>query len=82
MVVLDSNHKRLHVKWELHLYAPLVSKGQFLVVEDCYRRGHNKLLGPGLAINWYLKRSKNFVRTDYDKQFISTLTRGGWLLRK
>jgi cephalosporin hydroxylase len=34
MVLLDSNHTHDHVLKELHLYAPLVTKGQFLVVSD------------------------------------------------
>lgn len=40
MVVLDSDHTREHVEKELKLYAPLVTKGQLLVIEDtmykCY----------------------------------------------
>ena len=34
MVVLDSNHTKEHVLKELDLYAPFVSKGQYLIVED------------------------------------------------
>ncbi len=34
MVLLDSNHSHEHVLNELRLYAPLVTKGQFLVVSD------------------------------------------------
>lgn len=34
MVLLDSNHTHDHVLQELKLYAPLITKGQFLVVSD------------------------------------------------
>ena len=34
MVVLDSNHTHEHVLRELHLYAPLVTQGSYLVVFD------------------------------------------------
>lgn len=34
MVVLDSNHTHAHVRRELELYAPLVTKGSYLVVFD------------------------------------------------
>ena len=79
MVVLDSNHERSHVKWELYLYSPLVTKGQFLVAEDIYTRGRNVLFGPGQAVEWFLKRDKNFVRTKYDRQYFSAITRDSWL---
>lgn len=34
MVLLDSNHTHEHVFEELKIYAPLVTKGQFLIVSD------------------------------------------------
>jgi cephalosporin hydroxylase len=34
MVLLDSNHTHEHVLDELRLYAPLITKGQFLIVSD------------------------------------------------
>ena len=34
LVVLDSNHSRAHVEAELDLYAPLVSKGSYIVACD------------------------------------------------
>jgi cephalosporin hydroxylase len=34
LVVLDSNHSRAHVETELDLYAPLVSRGSYIVACD------------------------------------------------
>ena len=34
MVILDSNHERSHVAQELALFAPLVTPGSYLIVED------------------------------------------------
>ena len=34
MVVLDSNHSHAHVRRELELYSPFVTKGSYLVVFD------------------------------------------------
>jgi cephalosporin hydroxylase len=34
MVVLDSNHSHAHVRHELQLYSPLVTRGSYLVVFD------------------------------------------------
>lgn len=79
MVILDSDHRRSHVKRELYYYAPLVTPGQFLVVEDAFYKAKKK--GPGEAIDWFLptRRGRTFNKEDIDKQFVTGLTRGGWL---
>ncbi len=75
MVLLDSNHAHLHVLDELRLYAPLVTKGQYLVVSDTvvedipqqthrprpWRPGDN----PKTALNAYLKETNRFERDPY-----------------
>ena len=82
MVILDSDHRRVHVKRELYYYSPFVSPGQYLVVEDCYRK--TKKCGPAEAIDWFMvsRRGKDFKLTSVDKQFYAAVTRGGWLQRQ
>ena len=81
MVVLDSNHARVHVKWELRYYAPMVTPGQYLVVEDCYDRDA-KLAGPGEAVEWFLSVNKQFEQTNLDRRYLVGFCRGGFLRRK
>ncbi len=84
MVVLDSNHARRHVKWELYHYAPLVTKGQYLVVEDSHSR-RSTLYDPGEARDWCLSQTRegrNFEQTNLDRRFLIGVCLGGWLRRK
>ena len=81
MVVLDSDHSRVHVKWELKYYGNIVTPGQFLVVEDCYDRNAQKA-GPGEAVDWFLSVDKRYQQTNLDRRYLVGFTRGGWLRRK
>lgn len=57
MVSLDSDHHRAHSKRELYHYSLFVTKGQYLVAEDCYP----ETLGMFEAVKWFLKlRRKEF----------------------
>jgi cephalosporin hydroxylase len=71
MVVLDSNHAAKHVLAELAMYAPLVSGGSYLVVEDTNLNGHpipsdwigppeNHGPGPSDALREWLPKHPDF----------------------
>ncbi len=71
LVVLDSNHTHQHVLHELNLYAPLVTRGSYLVVFDTiiedfpadyfHDRPWNKGNNPKTAVTEFLLANKRFV---------------------
>lgn len=84
LVILDSNHKASHVLQEMLLYAPLVSVGSYLIVEDTdintlVRFDHGP--GPAQAVNDFLQRTDNFVVDETCERLKLTLNRGGYLRR-
>ena len=85
MVVLDSDHKAAHVRNELDLYAPLVTPGQYLIVEDtCI--GHpvfpEMLPGPAEALEEWLPQHPEFEVDRSREKFGVTWNPGGWLRRR
>lgn len=80
MVSLDSDHNRKHVLNEMNLYGPMVTRGQYMVVEDAYVRAWRPY-DPFIAIEEFLKTHKEFRRYDLEKQFLLAITKGGWLRR-
>jgi cephalosporin hydroxylase len=80
MVILDSYHGEHHVMWELHRYSKLVTKGQYMVVEDCYS-SQAELTGPGRARDWFLKRTKRFKLEKVHETYLFGLSMNGWLKR-
>lgn len=81
MLSIDGLHTRSQVKWELFRYKDIVTPGQFMVVEDCYGR-QGELVGPGEARDWFLKTTKKYKQTDFDKRFVFGFTKDGWLQRQ
>ena len=84
MVILDSDHSRDHVFAELRAYAPLVTPGSYLVVEDTSigrpvqpGLGH----GPHEALEESLRESPEFVRDPLREKFFLTFSPGGFLRR-
>ncbi|MEH2526354.1 MULTISPECIES: cephalosporin hydroxylase family protein [unclassified Bradyrhizobium] len=89
MVLLDSNHTHQHVLEELRIYAPLVTKGQYVVVsdtvvEDIPAQTHRtRPWGPGdnpkTALHAYLKESKRFeIDQEINRKLLLTYTPDGY----
>ena len=76
MVILDSDHSPDHVKKEMELYAPLVSKGSILIVEDV---SNCPLLKP--VVDEFLIQHSEFRRNYACEKFMLTFSRDGFLER-
>lgn len=91
MVVLDSDHSKEHVLKELNAYAPLVSMGAYLIVEDTnrdayrqmYRDGHldDDRAGPADALKAWQPTNKGFKVDDRRERFLFSQNPGGYLKR-
>jgi len=81
MVIVDGDHRRQQVKRELVAYSNITTKGQYLVLEDCYSK-EAVLAGPGEAKDWFLKKSRKLKQTDLDKQFLVGMCRDGFLIKQ
>lgn len=90
MVALDSNHTHEHVARELALYAPLVTRGSYLVVFDTliedmpedyfpdrpWGKGNN----PKTAVREFLMTNDRFVIDDeYNSKLLITVAPEGYL---
>jgi cephalosporin hydroxylase len=74
LVILDSLHTKEHVAAELRAYAPLVSVGSYLIVQDT-------LVGPIHAIDEFLAKNQSFVADRERERFRITNTVRGYLRR-
>ena len=75
MVVLDSNHEEQHVLQELALYAPLVTKGSALIIED------TNTAGPNEAVEQWAPLHPEFKVSMMCEKFMLTFNRGGYFER-
>jgi cephalosporin hydroxylase len=86
MVLLDSDHAEAHVRKELDLYAPLVTSGCYLIVEDTNVNGHPvyPLHGPGPmeAVQGWLPAHQEFEADRRREKFMLTFNPYGYLRRK
>jgi len=78
MVILDSDNSLENVKAELSIYKDITKPNQFMTVEDCYVR-HERISGPGKAVNWFLEHDNSFTREHPEEKYLATVTREGWL---
>jgi cephalosporin hydroxylase len=86
LVILDSGHGKDHVLTELHAYAPFVTPGSYLVVEDTNLNGHPVLgehgPGPAEAVAEFLEHNDAFVRDASREKFLLTFNPGGYLKKR
>jgi cephalosporin hydroxylase len=86
LVVLDSMHEKDHVLKELEFYAPFVSPGSYIVVEDTNSDGvpiFPGSVGPTAAVLAFLAtpEGKNFEQDVSREAMVLTFNPGGWLKR-
>ena len=94
LVVLDSNHTHEHVLEELKCYAPLVTKGSYLVVFDTiveylpenYLPGHKRPWGIGnnplTAVRSFLQENKDFeIDVNINNKLLISVGPDGYLKR-
>lgn len=74
MVILDSLHTAEHVYGELRAYAPLVSVGSYIIVQDT-------LAGPWAGIERFLQENRDFVSDKSRERLIISNNPGGFLRR-
>jgi cephalosporin hydroxylase len=90
LVALDSNHTYDHVKQELELYSPLVTKGSNLVVfdtviqdlpEELYNdRPWNQKNNPKMAVHEFLQKNDRFiVDKERENKLLITVAPDGYL---
>lgn len=90
LVILDSNHTHEHVRRELELYSPLVTKGSYLLVFDTVIEDMpadsfpNRLWGPGnnpkTAVHEFLRTNHRFaLAKEIDNKLLITVAPDGYL---
>lgn len=85
MVILDSDHSRDHVRREMELYAPLVTPGSYMMVQDGVIDVLPTMQGPGplAAIQDFLGTHPEFeVDSERSSRFLVTHSPSGWLRRR
>ncbi len=87
MVDLDSAHNRDHVLQELRLWSPLVTPGQYLIVEDTNVNGHPVLpdFGPGPmeALDEFLSGSPPFsIDEGKHQKYLHSFNPRGYLCKR
>jgi len=83
MVILDSEHDFVHVSKELALWSPVVSVGQYLIVEDTNIGGNpvhpEWANGPLQAVRKWDPDKNGFVTDHSREKFLMTFNPSGYL---
>ena len=83
MIILDSNHTKNHVLNELRMYKDLVSKENYLIVEDSNVNGNpiqkDHGDGPMKAITEFMKENNQFIIDKSKEKFYLTFNPNGYL---
>lgn len=86
VVLLDSDHSKGNVSKELKAYAPLVSVGSYIIVQDSNVNGHPVMPnfgegGPWEAVADFLATNKNFEIDKSRERLLFTFAPNGYLRR-
>jgi cephalosporin hydroxylase len=83
MAILDSDHARRYVLTEMRAYAPLVSVGQYLIVEDTNINAWQEkfIPGPLEAVNKFMSEDDSFTVDRSREKFFMTFNPAGYLRR-
>ena len=85
LVILDSDHSEAHVSAELRAYAPIVTVGSYLVVEDTNVNGHPAVPdhgpGPFEAVQAFLATDPGFEVDPRCERYYLTQNPSGYLRR-
>lgn len=76
MVILDSDHSEEHVSKELDLYAPLVTVGSIIVIEDTSPSANDP--GPLKAVHSWELRQRGFRKNVMAEKFMLSFCRDGF----
>jgi cephalosporin hydroxylase len=83
MVILDSDHSKRHVLNELNAYHSLVTKGNYLIVEDTNINGNPVLPGfgegPMEAAEEFLSENNDFIIDQNCEKFLLSFNPKGYL---
>jgi len=85
LVLLDSDHSQRHVLAELRAYAPIVTPGSYLIVQDGILSGHpvkdEMAGGPWEAIDEFLAVNREFQSDRQRERLMFTYCPRGYLKR-